>query len=94
MLSLNTAYDAQMKLRDHLKKLRKSQKLSVDKLTVKSGVPNATIRKFESTGNISFRQFLMLFEALHNIDDIVKLCETSESEPSSIDEVLSRNVKL
>ncbi len=90
MLSLNTAYDAQIELRDHLRNLRKSQKLSVDRLTEKSGVPNATIRKFESTGNISLRQSLMLFEALRNIDDIVKLCEEPKSEPSSIDEVLGR----
>ncbi|WP_332457861.1 HipA N-terminal domain-containing protein [Vibrio gazogenes] len=36
----------------------------------RSGVPYSTIRKFENSGNISLRQFLMLFEAVGDIGQI------------------------
>ena len=67
MLSLYTAYDLQMDLKEFIKSARKKDKLSVQKMALLSGVPYATIRKFESTGNISLRQFLMLYEAIGDL---------------------------
>ena len=61
MLSLHTAFDVQLELKDFIKQRRKQQKLSVEALAQCSGVPYSTIRKFENTGNISLRQFLMFF---------------------------------
>ncbi|MFY8328152.1 hypothetical protein [Pseudoalteromonas sp. ZZD1] len=62
MLSLYTAYDLQVDLKVFIKSVRKKDKLGVQKLAALSGVAYATIRKFESSGNISLRQFLMLYE--------------------------------
>lgn len=87
MLSLNTPYDIQLDLKRHLKAVRKSRKLSVDALARLSGVPNSTIRKFESTGNISLRQFLMLYDALGNLSDFSQLTEKTHT-PHSIEGVL------
>lgn len=88
MLSLYTAFDVQLELKDFIKQRRKQQKLSVEALAECSGVPYSTIRKFENTGNISLRQFLMLLESVGSLHDIQKLTKQTNQEPMSIDEVL------
>ncbi|MDD9196722.1 helix-turn-helix domain-containing protein [Aliivibrio sp. S3MY1] len=88
MLSLHTAFDVQLELKDFIKQRRKQQKLSVEALAKCSGVPYSTIRKFENTGNISLRQFLMLLESVDSLNDIHNLTKTSNQEPTSIEEVL------
>ncbi|AYC21088.1 hypothetical protein DZA65_04256 [Dickeya dianthicola] len=67
--------------------MRKHRKLSVDTLARQSGVPNSTIRKFEAMGNISLRQFLMLYEVLGNLNDLNTLTHQAYT-PTSIEEVL------
>ncbi|MDD9174879.1 helix-turn-helix transcriptional regulator [Aliivibrio sp. S2TY2] len=88
MLSLYTAFDVQLELKDFIKQRRKQQKLSVEALAECSGVPYSTIRKFENTGNISLRQFLMLLESVGSLNDIHNLTKPSNQEPTSIEEVL------
>jgi transcriptional regulator with XRE-family HTH domain len=88
MLSLTTPYDVQLDLKEFIKTSRKNQKLTVEALAIKSGVPNSTIRKFESTGNISLRQFLMIYDAVCQLDDLQKLTRVV-STPKSIQEVLN-----
>lgn len=88
MLSLYTAFDVQLELKDFIKQRRKQQKLSVEALAGCSGVPYSTIRKFENTGNISLRQFLMLLESVGSLNDIHNLTKPSNQEPTSIEEVL------
>ncbi|MCK7459183.1 helix-turn-helix domain-containing protein [Idiomarina aminovorans] len=87
-LILNTAYDTQLDLKEHIQQQRKSQKLSVEALSEKSGVPYSTIRKFERTGNISLRQFLMLVEALGELNQLRQFLQ-QEKAPKTIDEVLN-----
>lgn len=86
-LNLNTAYDTQLDLKEHIKQLRKAQKLSVEAISEKSGVPYGTVRKFERTGNISLRQFLMLIEALDELNQFRQFLQ-QEKAPKTIDEVL------
>ncbi|MEZ9368134.1 transcriptional regulator [Shewanella sp. 10N.286.51.B2] len=88
MLSLYTAFDVQMELRDFISQSRKLKKLSVEELSTRSGVPYGTIRKFESTGNISLRQFLMLYEAIGDLNKVRALTKPSSAQPTSIEEVL------
>ncbi|WP_064792327.1 hypothetical protein [Shewanella woodyi] len=88
MLNLYTAFDVQMELRDFISQSRKLNKLSVEELSSRSGVPYGTIRKFETTGNISLRQFLMLYEAIGNLSKVRTLTKTDNEQPTSIEEVL------
>jgi transcriptional regulator with XRE-family HTH domain len=88
MLSLFTAFDVQIELKDYLKQSRKQHKLSVERLAEQSGVPYGTIRKFENSGSISLRQFLMLLEVLGGLKHLRELYKERELEPASIDEVL------
>ncbi|WNC68009.1 helix-turn-helix transcriptional regulator [Thalassotalea nanhaiensis] len=93
MLSLYTPYDLQIELSQFVRKVRKNKKISIKSLSQKSGVPNSTIRKFESTGEISLRQFLMLYTELGDLSKM-KMLTQMEDIPKSIDEVLAANIKL
>lgn len=92
MLELHTPYDLQLELSQFIRKMRKQKKLSVKALVDKSGVPDSTIRKFEATGEISLRQFLMLYAAVSQLKKIKVLMESEES-PNSIDEVLKSHAE-
>ena len=84
--------DVQQAFATHLRRLRKQAKLSRDALAARSGVPASTIKKFELTGQISFRQLLFLWQSLDDLRRLYALTRNSLSEaelPSSIDEVLS-----
>ena len=75
----------------HLRELRKRSKLSRTALAERSCVPASTIKKFELTGQISFRQLLLLWQTLDSLDRLYQLTQPSKERaavPASIDEVL------
>lgn len=75
----------------YLRELRKQAKLSRAALAERSCVPAATIKKFELTGQISFRQLLLLWQTLDSLDRLYELTQPSKERaaiPTSIDEVL------
>lgn len=83
----------QNQLAQHLQRLRKHQKLSRQALEKISTVPAPTIKKFETTGQISLRQFLLLWECLDNIDRLAMLLSqkhgTKQPQPTTIEQVLA-----
>ena len=91
-LSLLTAADVQQSLCVWLKQQRKLLKLSRAGLAERSTVPVSTIKKFETTGQISLRQFLLLWQSLGDLASLQHLTEASRVEaglaPLSIEEVL------
>lgn len=75
----------------YLRELRQQAKLSRSALAERSCVPAATIKKFELTGQISFRQLLLLWQTLDSLDRIYQLTQPNKERatiPTSIDEVL------
>lgn len=93
MLSLLSVTEVQSALREHIKLQRKTLKLSRQALAERSTVPASTIKKFETTGQISLRQFLLLWQS---VDDLSSLHKLTQSElkpqfkmPTTIDEVLN-----
>jgi hypothetical protein len=75
----------------YLRELRHQAKLSRAALAERSCVPAATIKKFELTGQISFRQLLLLWQTLDSLDRLYQLTLANKERatmPSSIDEVL------
>lgn len=60
MISFKTPYEVQIGLAEQLKSKRKLIKHSRSQAAKITGVPEPTIKKFERTGEISLRQFLML----------------------------------
>ncbi|MDX7992042.1 helix-turn-helix domain-containing protein [Xenorhabdus sp. Reich] len=87
--------DVQHAFAKHLRRLREQAKLSREALATRSSVPAATIKKFELTGKISFRQLLLLWQSL---DDLQRLFELTQEQinnpvmPTSIEEVLKYGV--
>ncbi len=75
----------------YLRQLRQRAKLSRTALAERSCVPAATIKKFELTGQISFRQLLLLWQTLDSLERLYQLTQPNKDPatlPSSIDEVL------
>lgn len=85
--------DVQQAFAVHLRGLRKAARLSREALAKRSNVPAPTIKKFELTGQISFRQLLLLWQSLDDLKRLFELTQarssgTSEAMPTTIDEVL------
>ena len=75
----------------HLRGLRKQARLSREALAQRSCVPASTIKKFEHTGQISFRQLLRLWQSLDSLDRLYQLTQANTERsalPTSIEEVL------
>ncbi|MDC0535654.1 XRE family transcriptional regulator [Francisellaceae bacterium] len=89
-LLLNTPIDIQQKLAATVKNKRKSLKLSRQALSERSTVPAATIKKFETTAQISLRQFILLWQCVDSLDNLHDLTVSSNEKPQSIDEVLKQ----
>ncbi len=88
-LSLYSAFDIQQLFAQHLRQKRKEKKLSRKALAERSLVPEATIKKFETSGLISMRQFLMLWQILDDLNRLQALTKPEKPMPKSIAEVLA-----
>ncbi len=89
-LSLITANDVQQQLALAVRTKRKQIKLSRNALAEKSTVPASTIKKFETTGQISLRQFILLWQCVDSLESLLMLSKENPYQPSSIDEVLKK----
>jgi len=87
-LSLTTANDVQRQLAQAIRNKRKILKLSRDALANQSTVPASTIKKFETTAQISLRQFILLWQCVDSLENLVALSKNKKPQPQSIDEVL------
>jgi len=87
-LSLTSANDVQQKLALVVRDKRKQLKLSRNALAKISTVPASTIKKFETTAQISLRQFILLWQCVDSLESLVNISKASDYQPSSIDEVL------
>lgn len=89
-LSLIDDHDVKHALATYLRHRRKLTKLSRRALANKSGVPAPTIKKFETTGDISLRQFLKLWLSLDDLGKLYELIKPiTKPAPKTIEEVLS-----
>ncbi|WP_069660259.1 helix-turn-helix domain-containing protein [Arcticibacter eurypsychrophilus] len=88
MISLISLSKAQLKLADHIRARRLSMELTQEGLAERSGVPLATLRKFEQKGAISIGSFLKLLMVTGGIEEIIEVLKPSKPNFTSIDEVL------
>ncbi|MDE0039826.1 MAG: transcriptional regulator [Gammaproteobacteria bacterium] len=89
LLSLATPSDVQRQLAAGLRRRRRERKLSRNALAELTTVPPATIKRFESTGQISLRQFILLWQCVDRLDRLVALAEVPETPPRSIEDILA-----
>ena len=91
LLSLLTARDLQMSLARAVRERRRLHGLSRRALALDSTVPAPTIKRFETSGEISLRQFLLLWQCVDRLDRVAALCNTPQAMPKSIDDVLAED---
>ena len=89
-LSLTTPADVQQQLAHALKRQRREMDLSRAELARLSTVPAPTLKRFETTGEISLRQFILLWHCVDDLDRLAALGSPAERPPRSIDEVLAQ----
>ncbi len=88
---LYTPWDLQEKFRIFLLTRRKLLKKSRRVLSEQTGVPAPTIRRFEQTGEISLKQFTVLWWALSDeaeLIDFINSLEKAKKMPKSFKELL------
>ena len=79
-------HEVQQSLAAAFKSRRRSRKHSRREASIRTGVPEATIRRFENTGEISLRQFLMLCHIYGDLAATDSLLP--KPAPLSMDELL------
>lgn len=87
MLSVYTSREVQQTLARDLKKRRRARRHSRAVASEQSGVPTPTLRRFETTGEISLRQFLMLVEVYGDLSTAIALLKPPPA--TSMDELVA-----
>lgn len=82
------ASEVQQGLAHYLRSQREAAGLSRAALAEISLVPAPTIKKFEQTGQLSLRQFVLLWQSLDDLQRLAALTRKQAELPTSIDEVL------
>lgn len=87
-LEFVTNYEKQIEIAKRLESIRKKRKISRERLSTISGVSYGSIRRFESTGEISFTSFVKIALALQFYDDLDNLFKENK-EYKSIEDVIN-----
>ena len=87
-LEFVTYYEKQLEITNRFVAIRKSRKVSQQRLSELSGVSYASIRRFEKTGDISFVSLVKLALALQLYDDLDNLFKQHD-EYKSIKDVIN-----
>lgn len=87
-LQFVTYYEKQLEIAKRFRSIRKSKKVSQQRLSVISGVSYASIRRFEKSGNISLESLVKVALALQLYDDLDNLFKR-EYKYKSIEEIIN-----
>ena len=90
-LSLISPSKAQQIIAGNIRERRLQLDLTQVGLSERSGVPLATLRKFEQQGVISLESLLKLLMVLGMLDAMVKATKGTETTFSTLDEVIALN---
>ena len=86
-----TPEEALRRLAEHARERRLQLAMTRQELAERSGVPFATLRKFEQTGRIALASYLKLQLVLGGLDAVLAAARPPEAEYRSIDEVVRAN---
>jgi transcriptional regulator with XRE-family HTH domain len=87
-LQFVTYYEKQIEIAKRLISIRKSKKVSQQRLSILSGVTYASIRRFEKTGDISLSSLVKIAIALQLYDDLDNLFQNHQKY-TSIQEIIN-----
>ncbi|MEA2017543.1 MAG: helix-turn-helix transcriptional regulator [Campylobacterota bacterium] len=80
-------------LKIKLKQMRLSMNLTQDGLAKRSGVSLGSLKRFESSGNISLKSLLKLSLVLECLDDFQNIANPKKEVINSLDDILNTKVK-
>ena len=76
------------------KQRRKRLSYTQKQLSERSGVSFGSIKRFETTGQVSLESLLKIALVLECLDDFDGVCKISENQPKSINDVLGWDNKV
>ena len=86
---LETPYEMAVDVAKRFRKMRIAKKITIKELSERSGVPYSTIRRFESSGQISFLPLVKMASVLDEDEQITSLF--AETRPRTIEDVIHEN---
>ena len=89
MIVLKTPQEMAVDTAKRFKEMRKAKKITIRKLSEDSGVPYSTIRRFESSGEISFLSLVKIVSTVGEDEEITNLF--AKRIPASIEEIIREN---
>ena len=87
-INISTPNSIMQNLKDKFKQKRLSLNLTQEGLANKSGVSLGSIKRFESSGEISFESLLKVALVLNCLDDFKNIANKKDKEYSSMDDLL------
>ena len=82
---MNSPADTQALIASAAKQARLARNWRLNTLAKRAGIPEGTLKRFERTGEISLRQFLMLVHALGDPESLTRLF--LQTLPSNIEDI-------
>lgn len=89
MIVLKTPQEMAVDAATRFKEMRKAKKITIKDLSRNSGVPYSTIRRFESSGEISFLSLVKIVSTIGEDEEIANLF--TRRIPASIEEIIREN---
>ena len=89
MIVLKTPQEMAVDAAKRFKEMRKAKKITIKKLSENSGVPYSTIRRFESSGEISFLSLVKIVSTVGEDEEITNLF--AKRIPASIEDIIREN---
>lgn len=89
MIVLKTPQEMAVDAATRFKEMRKAKKIKLKDLSKNSGVPYSTIRRFESSGEISFLSLVKIVSTIGEDEEIANLF--TRRIPASIEEIIREN---
>ena len=86
---LKTPQEMAVDAAKRFKEMRKAKKITIKKLSGDSGVPYSTIRRFESSGEISFLSLVKIVSTVGEDEEITNMF--ARRIPVSIEEIIREN---
>lgn len=88
MLAINTPNSITQHLKENFKAKRLSMNLTQEGLSARSGVSLGSLKRFETTGQISLESLLKIAFILDSLDDFLDIAKVKEVEFKTIDDLL------
>ena len=85
-INLNTPNSIMQRLKENFKEKRLFLNLTQEGLANRSGVSLGSLKRFETTGQISLESLLKIAFILDCLDDFLNIAETKEVEFETMDE--------